>query len=107
MKKRNTAPARVLATLALAGAFLVFVLAISSSLGGGGSGGSSAPSSAGKVTRQGGNGNAHTPAVYVVKNGDTLTSIAHRTGVSVVRIQTLNPHVDPQILISGERLRLR
>ena len=43
----------------------------------------------------------------MVKNGDTLTSIAHKTGVSVVRIQTLNPRVDPQILISGERLRLR
>ena len=47
------------------------------------------------------------PATYVVKNGDTLTSIAHKTGVSVVRIQTLNPEVDPQILISGETLKLR
>ncbi len=49
----------------------------------------------------------NTPATYVVQNGDTLTSIAHKTGVSVVRIQALNPHVDPQILISGEKLRLR
>jgi LysM repeat protein len=106
MEKRNTAPARVLATLALAGAFLVFALAISSSLGGGGGGGSKAPAPTGKVAR-GSGGNAHAPAVYVVKNGDTLTSIAHRTGVSVPRIQALNPHVDPQILISGERLRLR
>jgi LysM repeat protein len=106
MEKRKTAPARVLATLALVGAFLVFVLAISSSLGGGGSNGSSAPAPSTKVARQGG-GDAHIPAIYVVKNGDTLTSIAHKTGVSVVRIQTLNPHVDPQILISGERLRLR
>lgn len=106
MQKRKSAPARVLATIALLGALLVFILAISSSLGGGGSGSSSRPIPAGKA-RRAGLGNAHAPPVYVVKNGDTLTSIAHKTGVSVVRIQTLNPRVDPQILISGERLRLR
>ncbi len=49
----------------------------------------------------------HVPASYVVQNGDTLTSIAHRTGVSVARIQRLNPGVDPQILIAGEKLKLR
>ena len=43
----------------------------------------------------------------MVQNGDTLTSIAHKTGVSVARIQALNPGVDPQILISGEKLKLR
>ena len=42
-----------------------------------------------------------------MKNGDTLISIAHKTGVSVARIQALNPQVDPQILTSGEKLRLR
>ncbi|HVC06856.1 MAG TPA: LysM domain-containing protein [Solirubrobacterales bacterium] len=105
MEKRTSAPARVLATIALLGALLVFILAISSSLGGGGSGGSHPPVSTARGPRQTNNG--HTPAVYVVKYGDTLTSIAHKTGVSVLRIQTLNPHVDPQILISGERLRLR
>jgi len=106
MEKRKTAPARVLATLALVGTFLVFVLAISSSLGGGGSSGSSRPEPSAKAARQGGS-KAHIPAVYVVENGDTLTSIAHKTGVSIVRIQALNPRVDPQILISGEKLRLR
>ena len=106
MKKRKTAPARVLAMLALVGAFLVFVLTISSSLGGGGSSGSSAPAHLREGGAAGGR-QAHVPAVYVVKNGDTLTSIAHKTGVSVVRIQTLNPDVDPQILISGEQLKLR
>jgi LysM repeat protein len=42
-----------------------------------------------------------------VQSGDTLISIAHRTGVPVVRIEELNPKVDPQILVSGERLKLR
>jgi LysM repeat protein len=109
MKKRNTAPARAFATIALVGGFLVVVLAISTSLGGGDSGGSKGHAHAGQVARKGSGGGqaVKTPASYVVQNGDTLTSIAHKTGVSVVRIQTLNPSVDPQILISGEKLKLR
>ena len=50
---------------------------------------------------------ARPPHAYVVQNGDTLTSIAARTGVPVSRILKLNPGVDPQILISGEKLNLR
>ncbi len=109
MQKRNTAPARVFATIALVGGFLVMVLVISTSLGGSDSTGSKGHAHAGKVARRGGgSGKAvKIPAAYVVQNGDTLTSIAHKTGVSVVRIQTLNPRVDPQILISGEKLKLR
>jgi LysM repeat protein len=44
---------------------------------------------------------------YVVKSGDTLTSIAHQTGIPVAEIQALNPEVDPQILIAGETLKLQ
>jgi LysM repeat protein len=44
---------------------------------------------------------------YVVQSGDTLVSIAHRTGVPVAHILALNPEVDPQILIAGEMLKLR
>jgi LysM repeat protein len=47
------------------------------------------------------------PKTYEVKSGDTLTSIAHETGVPVARIVRLNPGVDPQILVSGEELKLR
>jgi len=39
--------------------------------------------------------------------GDTLTSIAHKTGLTVAEIQALNPEVDPQILIAGETLKLQ
>ena len=42
-----------------------------------------------------------------MQSGDTLTSIAHETGVPVAVILELNPGVDPQILISGEKLKLR
>jgi LysM repeat protein len=44
---------------------------------------------------------------YVVKSGDTLTSISHKTGIPVAEIQALNPEVDPQILIAGETLKLQ
>ena len=36
-----------------------------------------------------------------MQSGDTLTSIAHKTGVPVAEILALNPEVDPQILIAG------
>ena len=44
---------------------------------------------------------------YEVQSGDTLTSIAQKTGVTVAEIQTLNPEVDPQTLIAGEVLKLQ
>ena len=44
---------------------------------------------------------------YEVQSGDTLTSIAQKTGVTVAEIQALNPEVDPQTLIEGEVLKLQ
>jgi LysM repeat protein len=46
-------------------------------------------------------------AEYVVQTGDTLGSIASKTGVAVDKLQQLNPHLDPQALVSGERIKLR
>jgi LysM repeat protein len=108
MHKRNKAPARIFAMIALVGGFIVVVLVISSSSGGGGATRTPAAAQAGSASGAGASRRAlHTPSAYVVKNGDTLTSIAHKTGVSVVRIQALNPRVDPQILVSGQKLKLR
>ncbi len=82
------------------------IVLIAATLGGGGggssNGGSSRADHAGSARRH-----VHTPKIYVVQNGDTLTSIAHKTGVPVATIIKLNPGVDPQILVSGEELRLR
>jgi LysM repeat protein len=46
---------------------------------------------------------------YVVKSGDTLSGIAHTTGVSLGRLSSLNPSVStpPYSLQTGQRLRLR
>jgi LysM repeat protein len=48
-----------------------------------------------------------TQTVYVVRTGDTLAAIALRTGVSVDQLQQLNPNLDPQALVSGQRIKLR
>ncbi|HET9163536.1 MAG TPA: LysM domain-containing protein [Solirubrobacterales bacterium] len=83
------------------------IVVIAATLGGGGGGGDSNGSSKHPSHAKSGQGPAHTPKSYVVQNGDTLSSIAHQTGVPVARILRLNPGVDPQILISGERLKLK
>ena len=48
-----------------------------------------------------------TPAHYTVRQGDVLSVIADRFGVSVDRLQQLNPTLDPRLLQPGMRLRLR
>lgn len=45
--------------------------------------------------------------VYVVKTGDTLAGIAEKTGLTVERLQLLNPDLDPQALVSGQKIKLR
>jgi hypothetical protein len=44
---------------------------------------------------------------YSVRSGDTLASIAQRTGVEIERLLELNPSVDPQGLVTGQRIKLR
>jgi LysM repeat protein len=106
MEQRSPAPARALAAIALVCGFLVIVVVVVTSLGGGSGSETTRHPTTGNVTRSAPN-RPPPPTTYVVENGDTLTSIAHRTGVSVARIEALNPGVDPQVLVSGEELKLR
>jgi LysM repeat protein len=46
-------------------------------------------------------------ARYTVKLNDTLELISEKTGVSVERLQELNPELDPQALIVGQKIKLR
>ncbi len=39
--------------------------------------------------------------------GDTLAAVAEETGIPVEKLQELNPELDPQNLIVGQRIRLR
>jgi LysM repeat protein len=106
MTKRSTAPARALAVLALIGGFVVLIVVASAALSGGDSGGGRQGGSHGNVSRQA-TPEKKAPKVYVIENEDTLTAIAHKTGVPVATIERLNPEVDPLSLISGEKLKLR
>lgn len=106
MDQRSTASARAFAVMALVAGFVVLIVVIATALSDSGSDGTPPKTPAGEVTRQSPSGKTEA-AAYVVQNGDTLTSIAHKTGVPVPRIEELNPGVDPQILISGEKLKLR
>lgn len=105
MNKRSSAPARVFAVAALAVALVVAIIAISSAVGGDDSSDSSGGRHHGAKAHKA--HHEHVPVTYEVKSGDTLISIAHRMGVPVVRIENLNPEVDPQSLIVGEQLKLR
>jgi LysM repeat protein len=44
---------------------------------------------------------------YTIKPGDTLGAIAIKTGVSVTTLEDLNPGLDPQGLVAGQKLKLR
>jgi LysM repeat protein len=106
MNRRSSPTARLLALLALVVGLIVVIVALGSALGGDDHGDSNSRSHAGQAKHRSAP-QKETPASYTVQNGDTLTSIAHETGVPVARIQALNPGIDPQILISGEKLKLR
>jgi LysM repeat protein len=102
-KPGTSVGARLLAPLALIAVAIVLALVVADSLdqseGGGGS-------------HRAGNERGHQqnpsgPATYVIQPGDTLETIAAKTGVSVSRLQQLNPDVDPQALTAGASLKLR
>ena len=99
--------ARLLAPLALVLAAVAVLLVIQGSTG---SDGDSKSSSAGTTTAQQTTSttpNRRVRPSYTVKLNDTLGLIAEKTGVSVARIEELNPDLDPQNLIVGQKIKLR
>ena len=98
---RYGSPARYLAPGALVVAAVVVVIVIK---GASGEGSSAEPVSGKPVTTVKTNDHAR---FYTVRTGDILSRVAERSGVSVGRILELNPHLDPNALRPGQRLRLR
>ncbi len=47
------------------------------------------------------------PKTYVVEEGDTLSGVASKFGVSTKRLERLNPDIDPQTLNAGQELKIR
>jgi LysM repeat protein len=104
MEKRTSAATRIVAVLALVAAVLVVVIVASSAMNGSDSNGKHHHK---QQAQKEATKHRTTAKTYTVKNGDTLTSIAHKTGVPLAEIQALNPEVDPQILTAGETLKLK
>jgi LysM repeat protein len=111
-KLRSVSP-RMIAPAALALFAVLLLIVIALSVGGGGSSNGKSGDAASKSrqsqsgTRPEVKGTALGRKTYVVKPGDTLGSIAERTGVPIERLLALNPSVDPQALVSGQRIKLR
>ena len=122
MPTTRRTPARVLAPLALV-AFGIALLLIVASAGGGDDDGKSNGAASEQEQRdlelakekrrrqktsERREGQGKLPQdVYVVKTGDTLGSIAEKTGIPVEKLQELNPELDPQALVSGQKIKLR
>jgi LysM repeat protein len=103
MDKRTSAVARIFAALALVIAVLVVVVVVSTAMNG-----SNSSDHHHKQHQAQKQKHHRTKAkTYTVQTGDTLTAIAHKTGVPVAEILALNPEVDPQILIAGQTLKLK
>jgi LysM repeat protein len=94
---------RAFAVVALIAAFVLVAFVVATSGGGSGSGdgGKAHKTKISKVGRQ-----AVRRGVWIVQPGDTLGSISLKTGIDVATLQTLNPNLDPQALLEGQRIAL-
>lgn len=110
MDGRRRSPARLLAPISL----VVFVLALliviaTSGTDDSGDNGSGRSQQIEQISTTG--ETTTTPQTsgrfYTVKTGDTLAAIAEQVGVPVTTLQELNPALDPQALVSGQKIRIR
>jgi LysM repeat protein len=103
---RNSA--RFLAPAALAVCAVAVLVVIGGSMG---DGDSSGGGSASETATQQATGDTPPPrrqrTSYTIEAGDTLGAISEQTGVSVEMLQQLNPELDPQALIAGQKIKLR
>jgi lysozyme len=114
MDHRRRSPARLLAPIALVAFMLAFFAVIVGSDTTEDSDGSNASrqeqnadtTGTGETTTTT-TGPSTGSAFYTVKTGDTLAGIAGSVGVTVEHLQELNPDLDPQTLVSGQKIRLR
>lgn len=102
---------RLLAPLALIAAVLAVFLVVNGS-GETGDDTAAAPTAAGKADKggdgkSGDEGDEDAAETYVVEDGDSLSTIAEDQGISVGKLQKLNPDVDPEALVAGQELKLR
>jgi len=103
--RRQSSPARVAAVLALVVGAIVLVVVVATSVGGDDSSAPLPASEAQQHVRL--NKEGKPQKLYIVKPGDTLSTIAEKVNVPVEELQRLNPGIDPQALRSGARVKIR
>jgi LysM repeat protein len=96
---------RAFAVMALIAAFALVVVIVATTSGGGSDDGDNGKTQTTKVSKAG--ERAVRRGVWIVHSGDTLGSISVKTGIDVTTLQTLNPDLDPQTLLEGQRIALR
>jgi len=110
MPAQSSSSARIFAPIALAICAVAVLVVIGASLGGDDDSSGGGTRSADTATQTSGDTTTTgrpRRATYTVKSGDTLGAIAETTGVSVETLQELNPELDPQALIAGQKIQLR
>src|ERR687896_865090 len=104
-------PARLIAPVALVASLAAVALVVSNTTGNdddGGDGGNATRTAEPRPPEQG-RQQRRPPqrTFYRVRLNDMLGLIAEQTGVPVEQLEGLNPELDPQNLIVGQRIRLR
>ncbi len=99
---------RLVAPAALVLFGIVFVIVLFTSSGDDEPSSSEAVNESGQLEEDGERqGAAADKKSYTVESGDTLDSIAEKTGIDVDELQVLNPDLDPQAIVSGQKIKLR
>lgn len=96
---------RAFAVLALVAALVLVTVVIVTSSGGSGDGDGGNKTEKAKVSKVG--RKAIRKGVWIVHSGDTLGEISVKTGIDQTTLLQLNPDVDPQALLEGQRIALR
>jgi LysM repeat protein len=104
-KRRSPVP-RILVALALLATLAVVFVVVSSSTGGDGEK-SDSPEQASSPRSDPDKEGPETPKEVTVEAGDSLSGIAVKYGVSVKRLERLNPDLDPNTLATGQTVKLR
>lgn len=105
--RRFSLAARVLAPLALILALVAVFLVVTGSISIDDDASDEPATTSSKGAHDGQGDGAETPKTYIVEDGDSLGTIAEKFGVSVKRLERLNPDIDPQTLNAGQEINIR
>ncbi len=111
MEPRSRISGRVLAPAALVVCAVLFLFVVATSGGGGDdekkSDSATTQTQSSRTSEPKRQRKRPTGSTYTVKAGDTLGSISEKTGVNVEQLQELNPELDPQAMVAGQKLKIR